>query len=286
MSDITIEQLETSEIYYKLPKLFLTSQVKTYNEKNEMTGLKITTSDYAEMSNDAKLAYGVLYDRLQLSIKNARNGNYHWVDKDGAVYLEYSVADLQATLNCGNQKAIKLKKELIKKGLLREVHRGVNRTNLLYLQNIDPTRKCEYHISSQEQLEHLKCENHIPRNVNITFQEVWKSHTIKTDYIKDDDDKNNKEFQKIWSSYKKVFLASEHDAVHETDAMLSLENLFTQKGAALLNEALKRTITQTQEVGLVRRPISYMITIFDKWQSMKLKTIEEVNYKDPYVETI
>ena len=83
------------------------------------------------MSTDAKFTYAILKDRFELSLRN------NWIDKNGDVYLIYTITELQEILGYGNKKVIKLKKELQEYGLLEEVRQGLNKPNLLYLGNID-----------------------------------------------------------------------------------------------------------------------------------------------------
>lgn len=60
------------------------------------------------MSNDAKISYAILKDRLELSIQN------NWVDNDGNIYFIYTIKQLEDILNCGNQKVNKIKKRIRK----------------------------------------------------------------------------------------------------------------------------------------------------------------------------
>lgn len=81
----TVEE-NYKERFYQLPKVFFTNP------------------NYKDLSNDAKIAYAILRDRLQLSIKN------NWIDTEGNIYFIYTVADLEVILNCGNKKSLKLKR--------------------------------------------------------------------------------------------------------------------------------------------------------------------------------
>ena len=48
-----------------------------------------TEKEFASLSTDAKLLYGILLDRISLSKKNG------WIDGDGYVYIIYTIAELQ-----------------------------------------------------------------------------------------------------------------------------------------------------------------------------------------------
>ena len=66
----------------------------------------ITHPRFKPLSVDAKLLYGLLLDRMGLSIKNK------WYDGDRRVYIYYTVDEVCADLNCGRDKAMKLLAEL------------------------------------------------------------------------------------------------------------------------------------------------------------------------------
>ena len=53
---VTVEQMDTSEIYYSIPKALIEDE------------------KYAKLRMDSKLMYAILKDRLKLSIRNG------WVD--------------------------------------------------------------------------------------------------------------------------------------------------------------------------------------------------------------
>ncbi|MFC6278909.1 replication initiator protein A, partial [Streptococcus moroccensis] len=70
MKRITANHYQTSERYYKLPKLLFESD------------------RYKDMKLEVKVAYAVLKDRLELSLSKG------WIDEDGAIYLVYSNSKL------------------------------------------------------------------------------------------------------------------------------------------------------------------------------------------------
>jgi hypothetical protein len=92
---------------------------------------------YKHLSSDAKLAYMVLKDRLEYSLRN------HWVDEDNHVYFIFTVQELQDLFNCATEKAVKIKKELQTANLLKQIQMGFNpktkknEPNRLYLSKLD-----------------------------------------------------------------------------------------------------------------------------------------------------
>ena len=69
-----------------------------------------------------KMLYGILLDRMSLSAKNG------WIDKNGRVYIIFTIDEAKMALNCAEQKAIKLLSELEKKaGLIERKRQGLGK---------------------------------------------------------------------------------------------------------------------------------------------------------------
>ena len=65
-----------------------------------------TDSYFKDLSSDAKILYGLMLDRMSLSIKN------QWFDENNRAYIYFSIEDIMELLNCGRNKAIKSMQEL------------------------------------------------------------------------------------------------------------------------------------------------------------------------------
>lgn len=134
--------------FYRVPKVLFT------NER------------FWNISADAKMLYGILLDRMSLSAKNG------WIDKNGRVYIIFTIDEAKMALNCAEQKAIKLLSELEKKaGLIERKRQGLGKPNLIYVKNF---------ISAVD-LQLLNCENHNSGTMEITTQELPKSQCNNTD---------------------------------------------------------------------------------------------------------
>ncbi|HDJ7420911.1 replication initiator protein A [Staphylococcus aureus] len=169
------------ERFYQIPKVFFTNE------------------DYKKLTNDSKIAYAILRDRLGLSIKN------NWVDENGNIYFIYSNDKLMDILNCGKEKLAKIKKSLEKSGLLIQKRRGLNKANILYLMKPIVTENDIYEIEKEESdLEPSsdkevrksnvqKFENRTTESSKIERPEVRKSNTNDTDFSDTDsiDTENN-----------------------------------------------------------------------------------------------
>ena len=85
------------------------------------------------MFTDAKTLYGILLDRMGLSVKNG------WLDEQGRGYIIFPVQEVMDALGCADNKATKLFRELEKFGLIERKRRGLGKPNLIYVKNFaDP----------------------------------------------------------------------------------------------------------------------------------------------------
>nr|DAK35167.1 MAG TPA: replication initiator protein [Caudoviricetes sp.]DAP63272.1 MAG TPA: replication initiator protein [Caudoviricetes sp.] len=143
--------------FFKFPKPFI------YDEK------------YKTLSNNAKMLYMLLFDRLELSLKNG------WHDKEGNVFQYYTNEQLMIDLNCNsNNTIIKIKKELKDAGLMTEVRQGMNLPNRIYLDALNGSVESAF---QEVQKVHLG-------SAKNAFQEVQKVHTIKTENTKTENNNN------------------------------------------------------------------------------------------------
>ena len=87
---------------------------------------------FKELSNDAKLLYGLMLDRMSLSMKN------HWFDEENRAYICYSIENIMESLNCGKNKAIRLLKDLDTEtgiGLIEKKKRCNCKANIIYVKS-------------------------------------------------------------------------------------------------------------------------------------------------------
>lgn len=107
------------------------------NETEQFAFIRIpkvffTNDKLNKLSAEAKILYGVLLDRSSLSYKNG------WIDEDERVYIIFTIEEIQQTLNCEKQKAVKLLKELDTKngiGLVEKKQLGLSKPNRMYIKN-------------------------------------------------------------------------------------------------------------------------------------------------------
>lgn len=90
----------------------------------------ISDPRFRNISIDAKLLYGLMLDRMSLSMKNG------WIDDLGRVYIYFVLDEIQDLLQCGHEKAVKLLAELDSEkgiGLIERVKRGQGKPTIIYV---------------------------------------------------------------------------------------------------------------------------------------------------------
>ena len=84
------------------------------------------------ISSDAKLLYGLMLDRMALSVKNG------WFDEQNRAYIHYTMENVMDDLCCGREKCCKIFKELDTKhgiGLIEKKRQGLGKPDIIYVKN-------------------------------------------------------------------------------------------------------------------------------------------------------
>lgn len=81
------------------------------------------------LSIQSKMLYGVLLDRMSLSMKNG------WFDKENRVYIIYKISDIQEDLGFSKKKSMDYLNELEKFGLVEKKRRGLGLPSILYVKS-------------------------------------------------------------------------------------------------------------------------------------------------------
>ena len=143
--------------FYRVPKVLFTAEC------------------FKSLSCEAKVLYGLMLDRMSLSIKN------RWFDEEDRVYIIFTVEEIAELLNCGTQKAVKLIKELDSNqgiGLIEKKRLGLGKPNVIYVKNflVKEKNSSEQEEKTLENPENTQnSENHNSRNVKTTIQEFPES---------------------------------------------------------------------------------------------------------------
>ena len=121
---------------------------------------------FQDLSTDAKTLYGILLDRMSLSVKN------EWFDKKGRVFIIFTIEDVKRTLRCADNKATRLLRELEEFGLIERKRRGQGKPCLVYVKNFSAE-------SSKESVQNR--DNDDSGTVQNTLQDPAKLRCNKTE---------------------------------------------------------------------------------------------------------
>ncbi len=86
-----------------------------------------TEDRYKSLSTDSKMLYGLLLDRMSLSVKNG------WLDQRGRVYQFFTIQQAQELLHFGHEKICRLFAELSAAGLIERKRQGQGKASIIYL---------------------------------------------------------------------------------------------------------------------------------------------------------
>jgi hypothetical protein len=130
--------------------------------------LLVTHSYFDNVSNDAKMLYGLMLDRMSLSAKNG------WFDEENRVFIKFSIKDAMKLLKIGKNKAIKLFAELDTVdgvGLIERRNQGQGKPAVIYVKSF-----------MSEVLNSNRFENETTSGSDIKPLEVSKANTNKNKY--------------------------------------------------------------------------------------------------------
>ena len=92
--------------------------------------LLIKDERFKGLSSDAKLLYGLMLDRMSLSMKNG------WLDDENRAYIIYTVDAIMEDLGCAKATCVKIMKELDTEngiGLIEKKRRGLGKPDIIYV---------------------------------------------------------------------------------------------------------------------------------------------------------
>ena len=119
--------------FYRIPKVLFTDPA------------------YRRISSDAKILYGLMLDRMGLSVRNG------WLDDCQRVFIYFTLEDALEYLCCGHTKAVSLFGELDKGGLIERKKQGQGKPTKIYVKNF--VRKAEVLTSKKRKSKDKHCGN-------------------------------------------------------------------------------------------------------------------------------
>lgn len=196
-----------------------------------------TDSYFKDLSSDAKILYGLMLDRMSLSIKN------QWFDDKNRAYIYFSIEDIMELLNCGRNKAIKSMRELDDEtgiGLIEKRRQGFGKVNVIYVKTFMPEKTDEKKFD--EELQKFKkqtsVENEEPaevyilnsNNTNLSDTEMndnKSNHIISVDEKRFDSDNCSEDYQAYENLVKETIdyeslEVTHHDDMRQVDEIVNL----------------------------------------------------------------
>ncbi len=150
--------------------------------------LLIKDGRFKDLSSDAKLLYGLMLDRMALSMKNG------WIDEENRAYIYYTLDNIMEDLGCGREKCSKVLAELDSKkgiGLIQKKRQGLGKPDMIYVMNfasIQPEKEEESTVGSASDTDvstevrksnFKKYENQTSASSETELQEIRKSNFKK-----------------------------------------------------------------------------------------------------------
>ena len=176
--------------FYRIPKLLITSPV------------------FKKLSDSAKLLYGLMLDRMCLSIKNG------WLDENNRAYIFFTTNDVMEQMNCGSEKATKMLAELDCEkgiGLIERKKQGQGKPALVYLKKFyiedEDHRKCRLSEIESQDFGKSKVKNFENQNSSVSeiksveFRKPKSNNTNINDTNINNTEKNNTDHNNHIVSY-------------------------------------------------------------------------------------
>ena len=158
----------------------------TYNDAEQFTFYRIpkkliTESRYKSVSVEAKLLYGLMLDRMGLSVKN------NWIDSKNHVYIYFTIEDAVSQLGVSKNKALKLMSELICAGLIEKKRQGLGKPDMIYVLDFNTSgvensdKSPEVELQDSQNTDSLNIKNGNSGVPETELQEVCFSNSNNTE---------------------------------------------------------------------------------------------------------
>lgn len=139
-----------------------------------------------DMKLEVKVAYSILKDRLELSLRSG------WIDEEGAVYLVFSNSKLMKLLGCLKSKLLSIKKTLKEYDLIDEVQQSSSEkgrlANKIYLGELSSTPVASSNRPSVKK--RLGQDENETAPVSYSAPSETKYSETESLFIEDEEDRN------------------------------------------------------------------------------------------------
>ncbi len=200
----------------------------------------------------------LVFDRRTYSIKN------NWYDKNGDVYVYFTIEELMETLSCSRQTIINAKKELNDCGLIKEVYQGLNRPNRIYIFGSLENRPLEVQNLDAGSLENRPLEVQNLDGINTKY---IKTKYNNTKVINTDDDAGQKSFPKI--------IKGSNIKINERHTQMLMDYITLDHFTIPM---IQYAVERTEDAGSTS--FNYLNKILKNWKEKGYTTLEEVKESD------
>ena len=148
--------------------------------------LLIKDERFKGLSSDAKLLYGLMLDRMSMSMKNG------WLDDENRAYIIYTIDNIREDLGCSKEKAVKVLAELDASkgiGLIEKIRRGLGKPDIIYVKNFviqDEGRKEPLNADVSTEVgktDFKRSEKQTSRSQENRLQEVGKTDFSRSENL-------------------------------------------------------------------------------------------------------
>ena len=154
----------------------------------------ITSPQFKQVSDSAKILYGLMLDRMSLSIRNG------WFDEQGRAYIFYKLDDIEEDMNCSTGKGVKLLAELDKKkviGLIELIKQGQGKADKIYLKKFVGADNSQIYsrVTNSEKQDLQKLDFQTSKNCKSRLPQIESPDLQKTE--RNNNKYNNTDFSNI-----------------------------------------------------------------------------------------
>lgn len=172
-------------VFYQIPKELLVNPI------------------YNNLNTNSILLYGLLLDRLSVSMKNK------WIDKDGNIYIIYSRKEAQKRLRLSDKPVSKAFKILEQAKLIYEIRSGFKKHNIIYVGKI-------VHQSIEKTMNRIKSDS---RNGENTIYETENVRCSNNKYNKNNYSKKRYQEKSGWNYEQRTYTAEELESLYCNNVM-------------------------------------------------------------------
>ena len=184
-----------------------------------------TDNRFQNISTEGKVLYGLLLDRVSLSMENG------WIDDDGRLYIIFTLTTIRQSMNCAEKSAIKYLTELEEFGLIERIRQGFGKPALIYVKN----------FIDQQNLQVKTSKNYSSPPVKVTGQDLYN---LQPNYTYN----NNTDFNNINPIHQSEKLSHPHNeswiekynkTISQIKSQISYDSLILTNDTGIINDIVE-----------------------------------------------